>query len=100
MESLAIEYMKLSLPNIDRDHFDLIDIVETKNESSWNEFYETRLILIIEEKKIPPDDSNSRYVHDFKIKQVDDRPSRDKAVTVRIKKRRRKNKITGETRMS
>ena len=94
MESLAIEYMKISLPNIDRDNFDLIDIVETKNESSWNQFYETRLILTIEEKKCLPDDSGNRYIHDFKTKQIDDRPSRDKAVTVRIKKRRRRNKIT------
>ncbi len=43
------EYVKATLPIIDREHYKLIGFEKVKNEGKFKEIYWTRLIVTIEE---------------------------------------------------
>ena len=48
------EYVKGTLPIIDREHYKLVDFEKVKNEGKFKGIYWTRLIVTIEETtKIP-----------------------------------------------
>lgn len=95
--SVMVELLKEFTPHINYDDYEIVNFREVQNESKRSDFYPRRMIITLEEMKNPPDDSWTRYVHDFKKSEVNDWPIRWKAVTFVIKKRRRKNKHTWET---
>lgn len=94
------ELMKLTLPHVNFEQFEIVDITEVKNVTKRSDLYDTRILITIEENSIPPDDSWDWYAHWFKEKQINDRPLRNRTVTLIIKRRRWKNKKTWATVMS
>ena len=51
------ELMKLTLPHVNFEQFEIVDITEVKNVTKRSELYDTRILITIEENSIPPDDS-------------------------------------------
>ena len=96
-QDLQYEFLKFTLPEVNFEDFEIVRLEETRNVSRRSDLYDTRLLLTIEEKNIPPDKSWKRYAHGFVEKQINDWPVRSRALSIIIKTRRRKNKITGKT---
>ena len=51
------ELMKLTLPHVNFEQFEIVDITEVKNVTKRSDLYDTRILITIEENSIPPDDS-------------------------------------------
>ncbi len=76
------------------------EIIDNEDEET-NRFYKKSLVVTIEEKNIFPEelwDSSNRYAHWFWTTiEYNDFPTRDMTTHIKLKTRRRKNKITKET---
>ncbi len=90
------EYVKATLPNIDRKHYKLVGFEKVKNEGEFKEIYSTRLIVTIEETTKIPEwlDQHVWYVHGYVTVRDEDRPIRDNVVTIVSRRKRRKHKET------
>lgn len=90
------EYIKATLPIVDREHYKLVGFEKIKNEGKLKELYWSRLIVTIEETtKIPEGlDQHLWYAHGYVTVKDEDRPIRDNLVTIVSRRKRRKHKET------
>lgn len=98
------EVIKLTLPNYDREKFDIEEVKVVSNEDkNTNSIYLERILVTIAEKEIFPKelwDPDERYAHWYTSpRKYEDTPIRTRATTIIEKRRRRRHKITWETKV-
>ncbi len=88
------EMLKYVLPNVNFERYEITSVEERINEEKRKSTYRMRLFVTIEEKADPPDKTWKWISHGFVEKKFNDRPLRNRALTLISRKRKRKNKTT------
>ena len=99
-EALYIELIQHQFPQIDFSCYKISKVTQKENEGKSSDIYKKRLFVTMEETSDPPDQSWDWYAHWFTDTKYEDRPMRAKAVTLIIRRKRRKNRVTNKTKMS
>jgi len=92
------EFIRISLPNVNRDMYNLKSVKLIPYEWKHPDLFEKRLVVVIEEC-VDPEwiDKHLRHSHGFVEQEYEDRPVRHNALTLIERRKKRINKITKQT---
>lgn len=95
-------YLKMSLPHVNWKLFWLAWVATSKYEWPLNDTFTKQMTITIEERADYKEDMDPqlRYAHGCIERSFDDRPIRDHALTIIVRKKRWRHKETGEVRTS